>query len=132
MTAALQRFREALRDCPLIAILRGVRPEEVAAIGDVLADAGFTLIEVPLNSPDPFTSIARLARRLSGRALVGAGTVLDTDDVRKVVDAGGTLLVSPNTCPPVIRAGVAAGLVCLPGYSRPAKHSQRSMRVLRR
>ena len=114
-------FAEAFAACPLVAILRGLTPEEAPAIGDALVDAGFTLIEVPLNSPDPFASIRLLSDRLAGRALVGAGTVLTTDQVSAVAHAGGTLIVSPNTNPDVIRATVAAGLVSMPGYFTPTE-----------
>lgn len=115
------RFRQAFAKCPLVAILRGIRPDEVEDVGEVLADAGFTLIEVPLNSPDPFDSIARLARRLEGKAMVGAGTVLDPAEVARVRDAGGELIVSPNTDTSVIAATVEAGLVSLPGYLTPSE-----------
>ena len=102
--------------CPLVAILRGLTPAEAPAIGDALVAAGFTLIEVPLNSPDPFDSIALLAARLRGRAMVGAGTVLDTAQVARVAAVGGSLIVSPNVDAAVIGASRAAGLVSLPGY----------------
>ena len=115
------RFEAAFAACPLVAILRGLTPDEAPAIGDALVDAGFTLIEVPLNSPDPLRSIAILADRLAGRALVGAGTVLTTAQVEAVGAAGGTLVVSPNTDPAVIRATVAAGLIALPGYQTPTE-----------
>lgn len=118
---ALARFDAALRACPLVAILRGITVDEVDAVGDALVDAGIGLIEVPLNSPDPLASIARLARRLDGRALVGAGTVLTTDEVAAVRDAGGVLVVSPGTAPDVVAATVAAGLVSLPGYFTPSE-----------
>ena len=118
---ALARFDTAFAHCPLIAILRGVRPEEVEAIGEALVDAGFTIIEVPLNSPDPFDSIARLARRLEGRAVVGAGTVLQYDQIAAVAEAGGTLVISPNADERVIAAAVAAGLVALPGIFTPSE-----------
>ncbi len=114
-------FAEAFAACPLVAILRGLTPAEAPAIGDALADAGFTLIEVPLNSPDPFTSIRLMADRLADRALIGAGTVLTTDQVEQVAEAGGTLIVSPNTNPDVIRATVAAGLISMPGYFTPSE-----------
>jgi 2-dehydro-3-deoxyphosphogalactonate aldolase len=107
--------------CPLIAILRGVRPDEVEAIGGALIDAGFAMIEVPLNSPDPFASIERLATRFGGEALIGAGTVLDITQVEKVREAGGQLVVSPNTDANVIAASVAASLVSLPGYFTPTE-----------
>jgi 2-dehydro-3-deoxyphosphogalactonate aldolase len=114
-------FAQAFAACPLVAILRGLTPAEAPAIGDALADAGFTLIEVPLNSPDPFASIRLMADRLAGRALVGAGTVLTVEQVGQVADAGGTLVVSPNTNPDVIRATVAAGLISMPGYFTPSE-----------
>ncbi|MHA6722735.1 2-dehydro-3-deoxy-6-phosphogalactonate aldolase [Sphingomonas sp. RS2018] len=114
-------FAAAFAACPLVAILRGLTPAEAPAIGDALVDAGFTLIEVPLNSPDPYDSIALLARRFAGRALIGAGTVLSTDQVARVADAGGTLIVSPNTDTAVIRASAAAGLISMPGYFTPSE-----------
>lgn len=117
----LAAFDDAFSRCPLVAILRGVRPDEVEEIGEVLMDAGFSLIEVPLNSPDPLDSIARLARRVVGRAVVGAGTVLSEADVAAVVGAGGTMIVSPNTNSRVIAATVAAGLVSLPGIATPTE-----------
>ena len=117
----LTDFDAAFARCPLVAILRGVRPDEVEAIGEVLVDAGFTLIEVPLNSPDPLNSIGRLATRLAGRAIVGAGTVLRVQDVDAVAAAGGTMIISPNANPAVIAASASAGLVSLPGTSTPTE-----------
>lgn len=117
----LARFEQAFAACPLVAILRGLTPDEAPAVGDALVGAGFTLIEVPLNSPEPLRSIGILAERLAGRALVGAGTVLDTAQVAAVAAAGGTLVVSPNTDAAVIRATCAAGLVSLPGYQTPTE-----------
>ncbi|MEO8813189.1 MAG: 2-dehydro-3-deoxy-6-phosphogalactonate aldolase [Caulobacteraceae bacterium] len=114
-------FRAAMARRPLVAILRGVEPGEVEAIGEALVDAGFTLIEVPLNSPEPFESLERLARRLGDRAVVGAGTVLAVADVARVKDAGGAMVVSPNTDPAVIGAVVAAGMACLPGFLTPGE-----------
>lgn len=110
------RFDTAFAAAPLVAILRGLTPAEAPAIGDALVEAGFTLIEVPLNSPDPFDSIRILVDRIGDRALVGAGTVLTTEDVARVADVGGTLIVSPNTNTDVIRASVARGLISMPGY----------------
>ena len=121
MTDPAADFANAFTACPLVAVLRGLTPAEAPAIGDALVDAGFTLIEVPLNSPDPFDSIALLAKRLGDRAIIGAGTVLTTDNVQRVADAGGTLIVSPNTDTDVIRASVAAGLISLPGYYTPSE-----------
>lgn len=117
----LAAFDTAFARLPLIAILRGVRPDEVEAIGDALAEAGFTLIEVPLNSPDPLESIARLAKRFAGRAVIGAGTVLRACDVDAVRAAGGTMIISPNTDTFVIAASAAAGLVSLPGIATPSE-----------
>ncbi|TKD51840.1 2-dehydro-3-deoxy-6-phosphogalactonate aldolase [Sphingomonas baiyangensis] len=120
MTPA-QRLQTALAACPLVAILRGVTPDEIDGIGAALIGAGFGIIEVPLNSPDALTSIERLARRAGDAAIVGAGTVLTPRDVAAVRDAGGTLMVSPNTAPPVIAAAVAAGMIALPGYFSPSE-----------
>lgn len=117
----LAAFDAAFAACPLIAILRGVRPDEVEAIGEVLVEAGFTIIEVPLNSPEPFDSIARLARSVAGRAVVGAGTVLRVEDVDKVEAAGGTLIIAPNADVRVIAAAAARGLVALPGIATPTE-----------
>jgi 2-dehydro-3-deoxyphosphogalactonate aldolase len=118
---AITEFDAAFERLPLIAILRGVQPTEVEAIGDALVDAGFTLIEVPLNSPDPLDSIARLAKRLAGRAVIGAGTVLAEAQVASVRAAGGTMIISPNTNPGVIAASAGAGLVSLPGIATPSE-----------
>ena len=114
----LTAFDQAFEQCPLVAILRGVKPDEVEEIGEVLVDRGIGLIEVPLNSPQPFES---LARRFSDRAVVGAGTVLTEADVARVRDAGGQLIVSPNTDADVIRATRKAGLVSLPGFVTPSE-----------
>lgn len=105
----------------LVAILRGVRPDEVEPIADALEEAGFEAIEVPLNSPDPFASIARLAARMGDRLLVGAGTVLTAGDAGRVADAGGRLMVSPNADPAVIRAAAARGMVTMPGVFTPTE-----------
>ncbi|HEU0133633.1 MAG TPA: 2-dehydro-3-deoxy-6-phosphogalactonate aldolase [Allosphingosinicella sp.] len=110
-----------LGECPLVAIIRGVTPEEAEAIGAAIFEAGIRIIEVPLNSPDPLESIELLARRFGDSALIGAGTVLDSADVGRVRDSGGRVIVSPNTHPPVIEAAAAAGLVSLPGYFTPSE-----------
>ena len=99
---------------PLVAILRGLHPLEALAVGQVLVDAGWDLIEVPLNSPQPLQSIATL-RKSFPQALVGAGTVLTPEDVRQVHSAGGELIVSPNFNPAVVAEAVRLGMVCLPG-----------------
>ncbi len=96
---------------PLIAILRGIRPDEVLAHTQALVDAGFDAIEIPLNSPDWAQSVQLAARAFGDRALIGAGTVLRAEDVDLMVAAGGKLVVTPNTHTPVIRAAVHAGLV---------------------
>lgn len=116
-----EELRRRLGECPLVAIIRGVTPGEAEAIGEAIFEAGIRIIEVPLNSPDPFASIKRLARSLGERALIGAGTVLKAEDVARVSDAGGRVIVSPNTFPPVIEATAAAGLVSLPGFFTPSE-----------
>lgn len=118
---AVQDFRRYLAECPLVAIIRGVTPGEVEAIGEALHEGGIRIIEVPLNSPEPLESIRRLAGRLGDRALIGAGTVLDPAQVGEVAQVGGRLIVSPNTDPDVIRAAVAAGMVSSPGYFTPSE-----------
>lgn len=114
-------FDEAFGACPLIAILRGVQPGEVVDIGAALVDGGFTIIEVPLNSPEPLSSIERLAGRFGDSALIGAGTVMTPDDVIDVRDAGGELIVMPHSDPAVIEEAKAEGLVCLPGVATPTE-----------
>lgn len=114
-------FQQHFANCPLVAIIRGVTPDEAEAVGDALYEAGIRIIEVPLNSPDPLKSIAILDRRMGDRALIGAGTVLTTLQVRDVKEAGGKLIVSPNTSIDVIAASVAAGLVSCPGYFTPSE-----------
>jgi len=114
-------LRAALTQCPIAAILRGVAPDEVDAIGDALVEAGITIIEVPLNSPNPFESIKRLAARHGAHALIGAGTVLEASDVARVTDAGGRLMVAPNFDADVVRAATAAGLAALPGVMTPSE-----------
>ena len=110
-----------LARCPLVAILRGVQPDEVEAIGDALLAEGIAIIEVPLNSPDPIESIRRLAARCGGRALVGAGTVLDPTDCARIAAAGGKLVVTPHADPEVVRAAKAAGMLAVPGFMTPAE-----------
>jgi 2-dehydro-3-deoxyphosphogalactonate aldolase len=114
-------LRRRLDECPLAAIIRGVAPDEAEAIGAAIVEAGIRIVEVPLNSPDPLRSIERLAASLGDSALIGAGTVLDAADVARVRDAGGRIIVSPNTHPPVIEAAAAAGLVSLPGFFTPSE-----------
>jgi 2-dehydro-3-deoxyphosphogalactonate aldolase len=106
---------------PLVAILRGLTPERAEAVGGALVDAGFRIIEVPLNSPDPYRSIATLAERFGDRALIGAGTVLSAEEVRVIADAGGRLVVSPHVDPAVIGAAKAHGLSSTPGVATPSE-----------
>ena len=110
-----------LKDLPLIAILRGVTPDEIVAVGRALYDAGFRVIEIPLNSPQPFESIRRLTAELGESCLIGAGTVLTEAQVAEVDAAGGRLIVSPNANLAVIRASKAAGLVSAPGVATPSE-----------
>ena len=112
----LETFHARLRECPLVAILRGIAPHEAEAMGDALVAAGIRLIEVPLNSPAPLASIEALAMRLGDRAMIGAGTVTASAEVVAVRDAGGRLIVSPNADEEVIVETVQAGLVSLPGF----------------
>ncbi len=114
-------FDAAFLSLPLVAILRGVKPDEVEGVGDALVAAGFTIIEVPMNSPDPLDSIARLAKRFEGRAVVGAGTVLHVDQVAQVEAAGGTLIIAPNANTQVIAAAAQRGLVVMPGIATPTE-----------
>lgn len=110
-----------LKDLPLIAILRGVTPDEIVPVGRALYDAGFRVIEIPLNSPQPFDSIRRLTAELGEDCLIGAGTVLTEAQVAEVDAAGGRLIVSPNANLAVIRASKAAGLVSAPGVATPSE-----------
>lgn len=121
MTDAATPFARHLAACPLIAILRGLPAEDAEAVGEALVAAGITIIEVPLNSPAPFDSIVRLAQRLGGAALIGAGTVLGVADVARVAEAGGGLIVAPNTDARVIRAAKAAGMAAAPGCLTPSE-----------
>jgi 2-dehydro-3-deoxyphosphogalactonate aldolase len=111
----------ALAALPLVAILRGIRPEEADAIGAALVESGFVLIEVPLNSPEPFASIERLARRFEAQALIGAGTVVNPADVDRVESAGGRLIVMPHGDPVVVRRAKRFGLAAMPGFATPSE-----------
>lgn len=110
-----------LAACPIVAILRGLRPEEAVAVGEALVEAGVVVLEVPLNSPDPFASIGLLARALGDRALVGAGTVTTERQVADLAFAGGRLLVTPHADPALVRAAKKAGLLAVPGFLTPAE-----------
>ena len=115
------RLAAAMARLPLVAILRGLQPHEASAIGHALEDAGFAMIEVPLNSPQPFDSIATLRRELSRDTLVGAGTVRGLDDVQRLKDIGADLVVTPHADIAVIRAAKAAGMLCVPGVATPTE-----------
>jgi 2-dehydro-3-deoxyphosphogalactonate aldolase len=112
---------EALAEMPLVAILRGIGPEEVEGIGAALFEAGFRIIEVPLNSPDPFRSIALLAQQFGERALIGGGTVMTPAAARRVIGAGGRLVVMPHSDAEVIRAAKQEGGRCIPGAATPTE-----------
>jgi len=115
------RFDAALSSLPLLAILRGITPGEVDAVGAVLHAAGFRLIEVPLNSPSALASIARLRRAMAADTLVGAGTLLAADQIGPLRASGGELAVMPHADLDLIRAAKAAGLLCLPGVATPTE-----------
>lgn len=117
----MSNWQELFDRMPLVAILRGLTPETALEIGARLVDSGFTTIEVPLNSPDPIESIARLAGRFGGDAIIGAGTVLSPADVVSIADAGGTLIVMPHSDPAVIAEAKRLGLVCAPGVATPTE-----------
>jgi len=117
----MTRLSEYLSPLPLIAVLRGISPEEITAVAGALADEGFRVLEVPLNSPRPFESIRLLAREFGDRCLVGAGTVIAAADVARVRDAGGKLVVMPHADTAVILEAKALGMVCVPGVATPTE-----------
>jgi 2-dehydro-3-deoxyphosphogalactonate aldolase len=114
-------LRSHLDQCPLVAIIRGVTADEAEGIADAIYEGGIRIIEVPLNSPDPLRSIERIAAKFGDRTLVGAGTVLRREQVGQVKDAGGRIIVSPDTNTDVIAATASAGLVSSPGYFTPSE-----------
>lgn len=119
--SASDLFRHYLDQCPLIAIVRGLTPEDAEAVGEAVQEGGIRIIEVPLNSPDPLRSIELLAKKFGDSMLVGAGTVLKAEQVGEVRDAGGRIIVSPDTNTEVISAAAHAGLVSSPGYFTPSE-----------
>lgn len=119
--SAAEDFRRYFAECPLVAIIRGVTPPEAEAVAGALYEGGVRIIEVPLNSPEPLESVRIIAEAYGDRTLVGAGTVLDAADVPRVAEAGGRLIVSPDTNTAVIEATIAAGLVSSPGYFTPSE-----------
>lgn len=118
---SIETFGDWLRRCPLVAILRGIKPGEALDIGTMLVETGLTIIEVPLNSPEPFASIVRLAKHLGDRALVGAGTVTDWEQVTKVADAGGRVIVTPHADERVVEAAKRRNLFVVPGFATPTE-----------
>jgi 2-dehydro-3-deoxyphosphogalactonate aldolase len=115
------KLSDYMTPLPFCAVLRGITPEEIEPIGSVLAEAGFRILEVPLNSPRPFDSIALLARHFGSTCLVGAGTVLDPADVERVAAAGGKLVVMPHADVRIIGEAKRRGLVCMPGVATPTE-----------
>ena len=114
-------FEQCFAAMPIVAILRGIAPREAVSVGEALVAAGITILEVPLNSPAPLDSISRLARAVGDRASVGAGTVLEPEQVDAVFEAGGQIVVSPNCAAAVIRRTRARGMVSLPGCLTPSE-----------
>ena len=114
-------LEDALNECGIVAILRGVSPDEAVAVGHALFEAGVRVVEVPLNSPAPFLSIAKLAKEFAGRMIVGAGTVLTVQDVNMLKSAGGEICVSPDCNEVVIARAVELSMVPLPGVFTPTE-----------
>jgi 2-dehydro-3-deoxyphosphogalactonate aldolase len=115
------RFDELFRTMPLIAILRGVTPAESEDIVGAIIESGIRIIEIPLNSPEPFASIKKAARRFSLEAMIGAGTVLNPEDVERAAEAGAKIIVSPNVDDAVVRKSKALDLVSVPGVMTPSE-----------
>jgi len=120
-TPLAERFIAAMAEMPVVAIMRGVRPDEVVAFAQAIFDAGIRVIEVPLNSPDPLRSISLLREYFGEQAIIGAGTVLSAKDVARCHDAGAQIIVSPNMDPDVIESAVAMGMICAPGCLTPTE-----------
>lgn len=116
-----ERWQHMLQNMPLVAILRGLKPDEAVDVAAALKDAGFLCLEIPLNSPDPFTSIERLIKKFGSELLIGTGTVLTEADVAASHNAGAQFIVSPNTNPAVIRAAKSAGMISFPGFATPSE-----------
>ena len=114
-------LEDALNECGIVAILRGISPDEAIVVGQALFDAGVRVVEVPLNSPAPFLSIAKLAKEFAGRMIVGAGTVLTIQDVNMLKSAGGEICVSPDCNEAVIARAVELGMMPLPGVFTPTE-----------
>ncbi|MEO8040155.1 MAG: 2-dehydro-3-deoxy-6-phosphogalactonate aldolase [Betaproteobacteria bacterium] len=117
----MARIDEWLAQCPLVAILRGVRPEEVVDVASAIENAGIRIVEVPMNSPDAFSSIALLTGRFADKLLIGGGTVMDSTQIARIADAGGKLVVSPNADAAVVEAARKKGMIALPGFATPTE-----------
>jgi 2-dehydro-3-deoxyphosphogalactonate aldolase len=117
----MMTMKDWLARCPLIAILRGIRPDEVVAVAAALERAGVSIIEVPLNSPEPLESIRLLAEHFGDRLLIGAGTVMTPDQVRAVAAVGGKLMVTPHADPALVREAKSLGMMAAPGFFTPAE-----------
>ena len=116
-----KQWQDAINTCALIAILRGLLPEDAVAVGGSLVNSGYTVIEVPLNSPRPLESIQQLSANYAGQAVIGAGTVLSASDVEASIAAGATLIVAPDLNPDVAEAAVSAGVTYCPGVATPGQ-----------
>ena len=119
--ASLQNFMDKNDQMPLVAVLRGITPDEAVAVSDVLVDSGFTIMEVTLNSPNPYDSIALMNQRHGDTIALGAGTVLQPNQVKRVKDAGGELIISPNLNVDVIHETVEQDMVSIPGCYTPSE-----------
>ncbi len=117
----MARIEDWLAQCPLVAILRGIRPEEVVDVCVALEQAGIRIVEVPMNSPNAFSSIALLAGRFADTLLIGGGTVMDSTQVARIADAGGRLIVSPHADAAVVEAAKKKGMTALPGFATPTE-----------
>ena len=113
----MNKLENWFQKMPVIAILRGIKPSEVVAVGSALYEAGIGIIEVPLNSPEPLLSIEKLAKVLGNECVIGAGTVVSEADVTLVANAGGEIVVAPNTNIDIIQKSIALGLTPMPGWS---------------
>lgn len=116
-----ERISQWLSKMPVVAIIRGVRPDEVAAIGSAIHEAGIGIIEVPLNSPEPFKSIETLSKALGEECVIGCGTLVRKSDVQRVADAGGEIAVTPNTNTSIIKRCIRAGMTPMPGWATPTE-----------
>lgn len=121
MSSPAHRFHEQFAACPVIAILRGLSQDDAIWVGETLYQSGIRIIEVPLNSPNPFKSIETLRRTLPADAIIGAGTVTQREDVHALANVGGEIVVSPNTDPDIIGETVDQGLISAPGCLTPSE-----------